>query len=72
MDMVAHQAITVEPGCKLFDDLRSELVEQISIRRPKENVVPMVAAQRDMVERRGHMQAKRPWHRLSRLSCCPA
>jgi hypothetical protein len=42
-------------------DLFDQIAQQRAILRPEEDVLPMVTAQRDVVHRAGHVQAK--WSR---------
>jgi hypothetical protein len=45
-----------------FDNLCCDVAEQLAIGGAEEDVLAMIAAQRDVIERAGDMNAKRSWH----------
>ena len=56
MHVIGHQTVCVQSGGEAFDDFGSELVEEISVFGLEEYVLAVIASQRDVVERAGHVQ----------------
>ncbi|HEY6640549.1 MAG TPA: hypothetical protein VIZ63_00275 [Povalibacter sp.] len=48
VNMVCHQAVGMQPRSESLDHLGSDFVKEISIRRLEEDVLAMVATQRDV------------------------
>jgi hypothetical protein len=48
-----------------MDDLASDVIEQLPVGGREEDVLPVVTAQCDVVERTGHVKTQRSWHSLA-------
>jgi hypothetical protein len=62
MDVVGHPAICVHARAEPIDDLGDDLVQDLPVRRPKEDVLAMIAAHGDVIERSRRVNTKRSRH----------
>jgi hypothetical protein len=55
MEVVRHQAIPMDPHSEAVHDIGQQRAEQVSILRPEEDLLTMIAAQNDVVKAAIHM-----------------
>jgi hypothetical protein len=55
MDMIRHPAVGMDPHSEMINDLGQQRAEAVSILRPEENLLTMIAAQDDVVKLAIHM-----------------
>lgn len=62
MHVISHPAVRMQSSGEALEDFDRDVIEQSSVGRCEEDVLPMISSERYVIERAGHVNSKRSRH----------